>query len=121
MLKVKSFNCLIICQKETVMKKNQKASLGERICNALDLSPGVLPKTSLIEIHGRSLVKIQNAGKILLYTDVEIKISLRSSADAVCVRGSNLRCSSYNMGAVGIHGKIKSVDFRSEDENEKQS
>ena len=103
------------------MKKNQKASLGERICNALDLSPGVLPRASFIEIHGRSLVKIQNAGKILLYTDCEIKISLRSKTDSIRVCGSNLRCSSYNMGAIGIHGRIKSIDFCSEDENEKQS
>ena len=93
------------------MKKNKNASLGERICNALDLAPGVLPSASLVEIHGRSLVKIQNAGKILLYTDSEIKISLRSKADSVRVQGTDLRCSSYNKGAVGIYGKINSVDF----------
>ena len=93
------------------MKKKQKETFGERMCNALDISPGLLPHRTLIEIHGQSLVKIQNAGKILLYTDEEIKIALRSKTDAVRVRGSNLCCSSYNMGAVGIHGRIISVDF----------
>ena len=102
------------------MKKKPKESLGERICNALDISPGLLPHKTLIEIHGQSLVKIQNAGKILLYTDEEIKISLRSKASAIRVRGKDLRCSSYNVGAVGIHGRIVSVDFCKENENEKQ-
>ena len=93
------------------MKKKQKESLGERICNALDISPGLLPRKTFIEIHGKDLVKIQNAGKILLYTDNEIRISLRSREGCVRVCGSALRCSSYNVGAIGIHGRIGSVDF----------
>ena len=93
------------------MKKKAKASMGERICNALDLSAGILPHGTLIEIHGQSLVKIQGAGRILLYTDGEIRISLRCSGPCVRVRGRGLSCSSYNMGAVGIHGDIRAVDF----------
>ena len=93
------------------MKRKQKESLGERICNALDLSPGLLPHSTLIEIHGQNLVKIQGAGKILLYTDGEIRISLRSKGQLVRIKGAGLCCSSYNMGAVGIHGRIASVDF----------
>ena len=93
------------------MKKKAKESMGERICNALDLSAGILPRGTLIEIHGQSLVKIQGAGRILLYTDREIRISLRCSDSCVRVRGDGLSCSSYNMGAVGIHGDIASVDF----------
>ena len=93
------------------MKKKQKETLGERICNALDLSPGLLPRKTLIEIHGKNLVKIQNAGKILLNTDTEIRISLRSRDGCVRVCGNALCCSSYNVGAVGIHGRIASVDF----------
>ena len=102
------------------MKKKRQESLGERICNALDLSPQILPRRSLIEIHGRNLVKIQNAGKILLYTDTEIRISLRSRDGSVRICGSGLCCSSYNVGAIGIHGKIASVDFgQGEREDEK--
>ena len=93
------------------MKKKGKERLGERICNALDLSSGILPHGTLIEIHGQSLVKIQGAGRILLYTDGEIRISLRGSDLCVRVRGEGLSCSSYNMGAVGIHGGVVSVDF----------
>ena len=93
------------------MKKKQKKSLGERICNTLDLSPQLLPHRTLIEIHGRSLVKIQNAGKILLYTDTEIRISLRSRGESVRICGQELCCDSYNVGAIGIHGRITSVDF----------
>ena len=93
------------------MKKKAKESLGERLCNALDLSAGLLPRGTLIEIHGQNLVKIQGAGRILLYTDGEIRISLRCADSCVRVRGEGLSCSSYNMGAVGIHGSIESVDF----------
>lgn len=93
------------------MKKKRKQSLGERICNALDLSAGILPHGTLIEIHGQNLVKIQGAGRILLYTDGEIRISLRGADACVRVRGSGLSCSSYNMGAVGIHGNVEAVDF----------
>ena len=56
-------------------------------------------------------MKIQGAGRILLYTDGEIRISLRCSGPCVRVRGRGLSCSSYNMGAVGIHGDIRAVDF----------
>jgi len=99
------------------MKNKTKASLGERLCNALDIGAELLPKKTLVEIHGSSLVKIQGAGNILLYTDTEIRIALIGHRDALCVKGNGLSCSSYNKGVVGITGLITSVSFLREDNN----
>ncbi len=90
--------------------KKEKQGLGVRICRALELSPDILPNKTLVEIHGEELVKITGAGKILLYTTKEIRISLRGGG-CVSVCGRELCCSSYNRGAVGIEGKICSVSF----------
>ena len=79
-------------------------------------------RKTLVEIHGSSLVKIQGAGGILLYTENEIRISLREKGSFLCVLGHGLCCNSYNMGAVGIEGKIRSVSFchgEKEEENER--
>lgn len=100
------------------MKKKTKLKMSERICAALDLPLELLPKRSLIEIHGQSLVKIQGAGRILLYTHTEIRISLYREGCFVRVKGSELCCNSYNMGAVGIQGKIESVDFGAKEDGD---
>ena len=95
--------------------KNKKIGIAERICSSLDISPALLPKRPLIEIHSQSLVKIQNAGRILLYTENEIRISLATKRGFIRIDGESLRCSSYNSGGVGIHGTIRSVSFGEED------
>ena len=97
------------------MKKETKLPLGERLCNALDIGAELLPKKTLIEIHGTSLVKIQGAGNIIFYTDNEIRIGLLSKKKAICVQGNGLSCSSYNRGSVGITGTISSVSFCKEE------
>ena len=102
--------------------KSEKRTLGEKIVTALDIPSELLPRKTLVEIHGSSLVKIQGAGGILLYTENEIRISLREKGSFLCVLGHGLCCNSYNMGAVGIEGRIRSVSFchgEKEEENER--
>ncbi len=89
----------------------KKQSLKAKICHALDLSPEIFPKSSLIELHGDSLVKIQNGGRFLLYTPTEIRLRLRGKRGCLCILGEELSCSSYNRGAVGIEGKILTLSF----------
>lgn len=93
------------------MKRKDKNSLGERICRVLELPAEALPRKSAVEIHGRSLVKIHGGGAILLYSPDEIRIALCDTSGYLSVKGKALRCSSYNMGAVGIDGYISSVAF----------
>ena len=98
--------------KDTKVKEGcERIPLSQRICQALDMPPEILPGLSSVEIHGRSLVKIQGAGAILLYSPEEIRISLRSKGEYVSVKGFSLYCASYNMGAVGVEGRICSVSF----------
>ena len=92
-------------------KNSRSLGVGERICKALELPSDVLAKKSSVEIHGRSLVKIFGGGAILLYSPSEMRVSLRDGSGAVSVRGVSLSCTSYNMGAVGIEGRICSVCF----------
>lgn len=93
------------------MKRKEKGSLGSRLCHALELSPDLLPNSVVAEMHGDSLVKIQGGGRILLYTDTEIRIALKGKGRFLSVRGEELCCNSYNMGTVGIEGRICSVSF----------
>ena len=97
------------------MKKETKIPLGERMCNALDIGAELLPRKTLIEIHGTSLVKIQGAGNIIFYSENEIRINLLSKKQSVSVRGEGLSCASYNRGSVGITGMINSVSFCKEE------
>ena len=91
--------------------KEKKPPIIERICRAINIPPESISRTPCVEIHGRSLLKIRDGGKILLYTHEKIKISLPHSKDILTVTGNELTCSFYNMGAVGIEGHIDTVDF----------
>ena len=100
------------------MKSNDKNSLSERICRALDLPTDLLPNRTSVAIHGRSAVKICGGRSILLYSPCEIRIALKGEAGWISVKGLALCCNSYNSGAIGIDGRILSVSFESEEKNE---
>ena len=91
--------------------KKPKPSPKERFCRMLDISPEAFPHGHAVEILGKSLVKIRGGGAILLYTPDEIRIDLRSAREYISVKGSELSCSSYNRGTLGIEGLISSVSF----------
>ena len=101
------------------MKNNAKIPLSERLCHALDIPCEALPGKSYIEIHGKSELKLVGGGAILFYSPNEIRIALGSRDEYLSVKGCALRCSSYNMGAVGIEGRILSIAFE-EKQNEKR-
>ena len=98
------------------MKSNDKEPLASRICRALDLPAEAAPGSTRVEICGRSSAKICGGGAILLYSPEEIRIALRRDNGYVSVKGFSLCCESYNMGAVGIRGRIVSVSFEGEQE-----
>ena len=99
------------------MKKNEiisDAPKSERLCRLLDIPTDTLPFGYSIELQGRALLKLRGGGKILLYTQEEIRIALPKSKKCVLsVKGSGLSCASYNRGALGIEGRISSVSFES--------
>ena len=94
---------------EGKMKKERAGSLSERICRALDIEPDVLPSASLVEIRGRGEVSVNGGGRIIDYTETEIRIALKKGA--VAVRGKRLSCASFCAGKVRIVGRIDSVVF----------
>ena len=100
------------------MKKQKKAPIVERICRAINLPPEAVSRTPSIELHGRTVLKLRDGGKILLYTQEKIKVALPKSRDVLTVLGSGLSCSFYNLGAVGIEGKIDMVCFTDRDDEE---
>lgn len=96
--------------------KKKKAPIIERFCRAIDVVPESVSHTQYIELHGRSLLKIRDGGRILLYTPTKIKIELPHAKGIVTVIGSGLTCSFFNLGAVGIEGLIDTVSYIDEDE-----
>ena len=96
------------------MKK--KAKIIERICRVIDVLPESISKAPMIELHGRSLLKIRDGGRILLYTKEKIKIALPHSKEVITVTGSELSCAYYNLGAVGIEGNIDGIFYVQEEE-----
>ena len=98
------------------MKEEKKPPLAERICRALDIPPEAVSRTAYIELHGRTLLKIRDGGRILLYTAEKIKIALPRSKDILTVIGSGLSCSFFNLGSVGIEGNILTITFDDEKE-----
>ena len=89
--------------------ENGKPRFSERVCRALDIEPDALPNSSLVEIRGRSAVSISGGGKILTYTDEEIRVALKKGA--IAVNGRHLVCASFSAGRMRIEGRIKSVRF----------
>lgn len=91
--------------------KDRKAPIIERICRAIDVLPESVSHTPCVEIHGRSLIKIRDGGRILLYTHEKIEVELPRTRDVLTITGNDLTCAFYNMGAVGIEGLIDAVSF----------
>ncbi len=91
--------------------KEKKIPLIERVCRAIDIVPEAVSHTPYVELHGRTLLKIRDGGKILLYSHELIKISLPHTKDVLSVCGKGLSCSFYNMGAIGIEGEILTVTY----------
>ena len=102
------------------MKNKDRPPFSERLCRALDIPADLLPNRTSVDIRGRSSVKICGGGAILLYSPQEIRIALRDGEGYISVKGVALCCNSYNMGAVGIDGRICSVSFESEEKYEKR-
>ena len=108
---------LIFYEKESLFMRKigrkspekRKSYFSERICRALDIEPDALPNSSLVEIRGRGAVSVSGGGKILTYTDEEIRIALKKGA--VAIHGRHLICASFCAGKVRIEGRIKSVKF----------
>ena len=89
----------------------KKPKFIERVCRAVDILPESVSHVPYIELHGKTLLKIRDGGKILLYSKALIKIALPNTKETLCVVGENLSCSFYNLGAIGIEGRIDTVTF----------
>ena len=95
-------------------EKEDKLRFSERMCKALDIEPDILSGSSLVEIRGQGAVSISGSGKILDYTDGEIRIALKKGA--IVINGKHLVCASFCAGKARIEGRIKSVRFEDIDD-----
>ena len=97
------------------MGKRQKTqsgeSLREKLSRTLDIPPDLFAGGSLVEIRGQNALSVRGGGKILRYTDTEIRISLPQKNEYISVCGGSLSCSSYNRGTLGIEGRIDSIAY----------
>ena len=93
-------------------KDTEKRKLRERLCHALDISPDVFPRETLIEIRGSNCLTLKGGGRITEYTDTRIR--LKAKGKTVTVNGKRLCCSAYCKGAVTVDGLILSVDLGEE-------
>ena len=97
-------------RKNKSCKEQSSLGFGQKVCRALDITPDILPGGSYVEIRGRSNLLIRGCKKILKYSTDEIVIATRK--DIFAVRGAALTCISYLAGAIGIEGRVDSIEFR---------
>ncbi len=90
-------------------KSEERASLRERLCSALDIFPDTVGSAAVIEIRGRNFVSVREGGRILLYTPETVRI--RIPEGAVRIEGKRLVCTGYSAGAVNVDGYIERVSF----------
>ena len=95
-----------VCDADT---KKEKISLGERLRSALDIEADTLPYGTLVEIRGRGSVTLRGCGRVIVYTDREMRFLCHRGQ--ICVRGRRLFCSSYCTGTAVIDGVIDGVTF----------
>ena len=96
-------------QNEKRKATKERGDLRERLSRALDIPPDLFPGGSLVEIRGQNALCVRGGGRILYYTDEEIRVALRHAV--LSVRGRRLVCTAYCQGALGIDGLIESVCF----------
>ena len=86
----------------------KKQRMGDKIRHALELGDFNLCSDAL-EMRGGEDLTVRGCAAILHYSNVEIRLSLRSYV--LIVRGEGLYCASYYSGAVCIEGDIRSLEF----------
>ena len=91
-------------------KDKKLKSLGERLCEKLDVTPDILPNGHRVEIMGRRALNISGCGRIILYAPCEIRVALAGSVLAIV--GRDLVCVAYSAGEVAIEGRIDNIAFR---------
>ena len=88
------------------MKK--KEGLKKKLRRALELDE-LIGERDCLEMSGNSDLNVREVSRILLYSENEIKLSLKSYILRIC--GEELYCSSYLGGTVRVVGEISSVEF----------
>ena len=90
------------------MKRKDKLSALERLYLKFDIPPDIL-NNMVIEIRGRTNVRIHGCKEILIYTADIIKLQL--SECILKVFGKDLYCTSYGSGNMEIDGIISSLEL----------
>ena len=88
------------------MKK--KVGLGKRIKRALELDE-LMGERDTLMLSGTSDLTVRECGRILKYSESEIKLSLREYI--LKIEGEGLYCTSYLGGTVRVDGDIDSLCF----------
>ena len=90
------------------MKRKDKLTMLERLYLKLDIPPDII-NDMVIEVRGRTNVRIHGCREILIYTTDKIKLQL--SECVLQILGKDLYCTSYGSGNMEIDGVIFAIEL----------
>jgi len=85
-----------------------KEGLGKKLRRALEIDE-LVDERDRLEMSGSSDLTIREVGRILLYSETEIRLSL--SSYVLKIFGEGLYCVSYLGAVVRVSGEISSLEF----------
>lgn len=86
----------------------RKVGLGKRIRKALELDE-IINERDNLQLCGVNDLTVRECGRILHYSESEIKLSLRGYI--LRIEGEGLYCTSYYGGTVRVDGEIDALYF----------
>ncbi len=86
----------------------RKVGLGKRIRKALELDE-IINERDNLQLCGVNDLTVRECGRILHYSESEIKLSLREYI--LKIEGEGLYCTSYYGGTVRVDGEIDALYF----------
>jgi sporulation protein YqfC len=96
-------------RKKKISREEEKASLREKIADALDMSKEVIIGAAKITMIGEKEMSVENYRGIMEYTETLIKVGAKPHN--IRISGKNLEIKAITQEMVYITGFIKSVDF----------
>lgn len=96
-------------KRKTAETERERRPLTEWLAVKLDIPADTLTHGLRLDMRGRNTLTVHGCTGILDYSPCEIRLALTDGALTVC--GQRLICTSYLAGAVGIDGRICSLQF----------
>lgn len=96
-------------KRKTAETERERRPLTEWLAVKLDIPADTLTHGLRLDMRGRNTLTVHGCTGILDYSPCGIRLALTDGTLTVC--GQRLICTSYLAGAVGIDGRICSLQF----------